>query len=97
VPPEDHAHVKTSLYRAIEYVEQVATTVGHLERRLIKRDRDPDAVACRLNGFANAPKRRLAVHERSHGVAGADRIRTGVREWDVGCIALHGSLLFGSP
>ena len=93
VPPEDHAHVEASVYRAIEYVEQAAAAVGHLERGIVKRDRDPDAVARGFNGFADAPERRLAVHQRSHRVAGADGVRAGVGERDVGCVALHGSLL----
>src|SRR5438093_9103704 len=89
VPPEDHAHVDTSVYGTIEYIEQTAAAVRQLERRLVKRDRDPDAVARGFHGFADAPKRRLSVHKRAHRVAGTDWVRTVLGERDMSRVAFH--------
>jgi hypothetical protein len=74
--PEDGAHVEATGSRAIEHIEQGAVIVRHDEVRRDESDRNPDAMARRLDGRADAPEGAFTVDQRAHDVSGAHRIGT---------------------
>src|SRR4030095_5015339 len=73
--PEEHAHVEPAPPGALEHVEERAVLVGQPQVWLAEGARRPDTRPGRLDGGADATKRRLAVDEGSHPIADAQRVR----------------------
>ncbi len=71
--PEQCPHIDTPRRRAVEHIEQAAATARHFEIAMQEGNGYPDAGLCRLHGFADTRERRLAIHQRAHRIATANR------------------------
>jgi hypothetical protein len=74
--PEDDAHVEASLDGTVQQVEKRAAAVRHAEVRRKKRDRKPDTVLRRCDGFGDAAIGGYAIHQRPHRIPCARGIGT---------------------